>query len=120
MNSVRPRLNAEVLDQLDVREGQEVLEVGSGPGEALPGASRRARGGRVVGIDVSNVMVSLAPCRNRRAVASGEVHVRVGDIASLELDASSFDRIFSVHPIYFWRNVDAVLAKRAAALLLRL
>ena len=110
------RLNAEVLEQLDVREGQEVLEVGSGPGEALAVASRRARGGRVVGIDVSDLMVSLARRRNRQAVARGEVDVCVGDIASLELDASSFDRIFSVHSIYFWRDVDAVLAKLASAL----
>jgi SAM-dependent methyltransferase len=110
------RLNVEVLDQLDIRAGQVVLEVGSGPGEALAEASRRARGGRVVGIDVSDIMVSIARRRNRRAVARGEVDVRVGDIASVELDGSSFDRIFSVHSIYFWREVDAVLAKLAGAL----
>lgn len=110
------RLNAEVLDQLDICEGHEVLEIGSGPGEALAEASRRAHGGRIVGIDVSDVMVSLARRRNRGAVARGEVDVRVGDIASLALDASSFDRIFSVHSIYFWRDVDAVLARLAGAL----
>jgi SAM-dependent methyltransferase len=110
------RLNAEVLNLLDVREGHGVLEVGSGPGEALVEAAQRARGGRVVGVDVSDVMVRLARRRNRRAVARGDVEVRAGDIASLDLGASTFDRIFSVHSIYFWRDVDEVLAKLASAL----
>ena len=110
------RLNAEVLDLLEVREGHRVLEVGSGPGEALAKAAQRAQRGGVVGIDISDVMVSLARRRNRRAVAQGEVELRVGDIASLAVQASSVDRIFSVHSIYFWRDPNAVLAKLAHAL----
>ncbi len=110
------RLNAEVLDRLDVLPGQRVLEVGSGPGDALHEAARRVRGGKVVGIDVSDLMVRLAQSHNRSAVARGEVEVRLGDGASLGLDGPTFDRIFSVHSIYFWRDVEEVLAQLAAAL----
>lgn len=110
------RLNAEVLDQLDVRPGQRVLEIGSGPGHALAEAARRVRGGQVVGIDVSALMARLARDRNRDAVARGKVELRVADVGSLCLEAAAFDRIFSVHSLYFWRDVDAVLGKLAAAL----
>jgi SAM-dependent methyltransferase len=109
-------LNVEVLDQLDVREGHHVLEVGSGPGDALAMVSKRTSGGRVVGVDVSELMAATARRRNRRAVARGEVDVRVGDIESLHFDDGSFDRIFSVHCIYFWSDVDAVVAKLGRAL----
>lgn len=109
-------LNAEVLNQLDVREGHSVLEIGSGPGEALAAAAHLASGGHVVGIDVSELMAKLARRRSHSAVTRGEVEVRVGDISSIDLDGSSFDRIFSVHCIYFWRDVDDVLAKLANAL----
>lgn len=109
-------LNAEVLDELDVHEGHAVLEVGSGPGEALAAAANRASGGRVVGVDVSELMADIARRRNRRAVAHGTVEVRVGDIASIHLGHSEFDRIFSVHCIYFWHDVDVVLARLARAL----
>lgn len=109
-------LNAEVIDQLDVREGHQVLEIGSGPGDALAEAARRAPGGRVVGVDISALMVDRARRRNRRAAARGEVEVRVGDVATLDLGGARFDRIFSVHSIYFWRDVDAVLEKLAFAL----
>jgi ubiquinone/menaquinone biosynthesis C-methylase UbiE len=110
------RLNAEVLALLDIREGSRVLEIGSGPGDALAEAAQRARGGRVVGVDVSEAMVNLARRRNRRGIERGEVEVRAGDIASIGLADASFDRIFSVHSIYFWRDTDAVLARLASAL----
>ncbi len=110
------RVNAEALDRLDVLPGHRVLEIGPGPGEALRQAARRARGGKVLGIDVSDLMVRLARDRNRRAVARGEVEIRLGDSATLGLEAQAFDRIFSVHCIYFWRDLEGMLAQLAAAL----
>lgn len=105
------RLNAEVLDRLDVRPGDHVLEVGSGTGHALREVARRASGGRVLGVDASELMVELARARNR-----GAVEVWAGDIGALPIGEAAFDRIFSVHCIYFWPDVDAVLRKLAAAL----
>jgi protein-L-isoaspartate O-methyltransferase len=106
------RLNAEALDALDLRPGQHVLEIGSGTGHALKEVSRRTSGGRVVGIDVSEVMVGLA----RRRVSGARVEVQQHDITQHSLEAASLDRILSVHSIYFWRDPETVLAKLAAAL----
>lgn len=110
------RLNAEVLDALDLRAGQRVLEIGSGTGHALREAARRAAPGHVVGVDVSELMADLARRLNHAAVERGEVEVRAGDIESLDLNGATFDRIFSVNCVYFWRNADAVLAKLGSAL----
>jgi SAM-dependent methyltransferase len=73
-------------------------------------------GGKVVGIDVSDLMVRLVRDRNRQAVTRGDVQVRLGDGGSLDLDGETFDRIFSVHCIYFWRDLQGTLAQLAAAL----
>lgn len=110
------RLNAEVIELLDVRPKQRVLEIGSGPGEALRAAAGRALGGHVVGVDVSEEMVQMARARNREAVARGEVDVRLGDGTNLGVDDACFDRVFSVHSIYFWKNRDETLSQIAAAL----
>src|SRR6185503_1033937 len=50
------RLNAEVLDVLDLHPGQRLLEIGSGTGHALREAARRAAPGHVVGVDISELM----------------------------------------------------------------
>lgn len=110
------RLNAETVELLDVQPGHRVLDIGSGPGEALADAARRASGGRVVGIDVSEPMVRMARARNREAVARGEVDVRLGDGVTLGVSGETYDRIMSVHSIYFWRDVDATLGEIATAL----
>lgn len=110
------RLNAEVLDALDLRAGHRVLEVGSGTGHALREAARRAAPGHVVGVDVSELMADLARRLNHAAALRGEVEVRAGDIEALDLNGATFDRIFSVNCIYFWRDAEGVLAKLASAL----
>jgi SAM-dependent methyltransferase len=110
------RLNVEVLDQLDLRPGQRVLEIGSGTGHALREAALRSAGGYVLGLDISELMLRRARALNRNSIARGEVDLRLGDIATLPLGEETFDRIFSVHCIYFWHDVDAVLAKLSHAL----
>lgn len=110
------RLNAEVVDALDVQAGQHVLEVGSGTGHALREVARRAQGGRALGLDASELMVKLARERNRHAMGRGEVDVSLGEIEQWPLEVGSFDRIFAVHCIYFWRGPEAVLTKLGRAL----
>jgi SAM-dependent methyltransferase len=110
------RLNAEVLDALDLHAGQRVLEIGSGTGHALREASRRIAPGNVVGVDVSELMTDLARRLNHAAVASGEIEVTAGDIETLDLNGAKFDRIFSVNCIYFWSDADSVLKKLGSAL----
>jgi SAM-dependent methyltransferase len=110
------RLNGEVLDALELGSGHHILEVGSGPGEALRAAARRSPGGAVLGLDVSELMVKLARRRNRNAVNRGLVEVRQVDGVSLGLNGRSFDRILSVHSIYFWRDVEAMLGQLASSL----
>lgn len=110
------RLNAETVELLDVQPGHRVLEIGSGPGEALRDAARRARGGRIVGIDVSEPMVRMARARNREAIARGEIDVRLGDGVTLGVSGETYDRVVSVHSIYFWRDVENTLAEIASAL----
>jgi SAM-dependent methyltransferase len=110
------RLNRDVLDRLDIQPGQRVLEIGCGPGHALAEAARRTRGGYALGIDISTLMVRMTARHNHAAIERGEVSVRQGDVASAGLEPASFDRIYAVHCIYFWEDVELVLQKLAAAL----
>lgn len=109
-------VNRATLELLAAEPGHRVLEIGCGPGVALEGAAERARSGEVVGVDVSDVMVSAARRRNRQAVERGHVTVRRIDGMNIGAEPASFDRIFSVHCLYFWKDPGYMLAQLFEAL----
>ncbi len=82
---------ARALELLDLQAGQAVLDVGCGPGddvfemERLVGAS-----GRVVGIDVHDVMIEAA--RSRAAKLGSAAEFQCANVLESDLRAESFDR----------------------------
>jgi SAM-dependent methyltransferase len=110
------KLNRATLDMLEIAPEHSVLEVGCGPGAAVREASKRAACGHVTGIDVSDVMVASARRRNRHEIASGRVSIRKVSDGNFGLEPASFDRIFSTHCIYFWKDPGQTLSELAAAL----
>jgi SAM-dependent methyltransferase len=102
-------VNQRTLSLLSIERGQSVLELGCGSGSALAAAIDRAGGGHVLGLDVSETMVAMATRKNWRAVRQGIASVRRINGVNLELEPGSFDRMFSVHTLYFWRNPAEIL-----------
>lgn len=109
-------VNAVTLDLLSIEPASHVLEIGCGPGVTLREAARRASCGRVVGLDVSSVMVAASRRCNQVGIREDRVDVRLADADVLELEPASFDRIFSVHCLYFWNDPDRVFRQLATAL----
>src|SRR5262249_8973804 len=89
---------------LDILSTDDVLEVGFGPGVAIGHVSAKADKGRVSGVDNSATMVAVARKRNAAAVAAGHVDLRYGDAAALPYPGNVFDKVYSIHCIYFWAN----------------
>ena len=86
---------------VDVREGDQVLDVACGSGLALELA--RARGATVSGIDASSRLVEIA--RDRVPDAD----VRVGDMAALPWSDHSFDVVTSFRGL--WATTREALAE---------
>ena len=86
---------AALVDRLDPRPGETILDLGTGPGEpALTIARRTGATGRVVGVDLSERMVERA---RKAAAASGlsQAEFRVMDCAKLELPDASVHGVVS-------------------------
>jgi SAM-dependent methyltransferase len=109
-------INDETLELLEIAPTDRVLEVGSGPGWGLSKAAQRAKQGRVTGLDVSEVMIAMARRRNRCAIRTGHVEVSLISEDDLGLRPESFDRAFSIHCIYFWKEPVQTLEQIARAL----
>lgn len=107
----RPR-NRWLLDQLDLHPGLTGLEFGFGNGETLAGFLDRVCDGRALGIDWSQSMIDAARARNRDAMSSGRLRLRLGDIADPSIASDEkFDRIWSSNVIQMIADRKTLLTR---------
>ncbi len=94
-----------VVGLLDLKPTDRVLEIGFGPGVGIQAAAAIASAGFVAGVESSDVMLRAARARNARAIAAHRVELRQGDACALPYLDGSFDKVFAVNVVYFWRNL---------------
>jgi SAM-dependent methyltransferase len=89
-------------------DGQQVLDIGSGPGTISIDLARRVRPGRVIGVDAAADIVEQAAGLAASA-AVDNVEFRVGDAYALDFADASFD-IVHAHQVlqHLARPVDAL------------
>jgi trans-aconitate methyltransferase len=102
-----PAMGAAVLDLLDPRPGEPVLDLGCGSSELT--AQIAARGTRVVGVDSSAEMLDRA--RERFP----ELDLRLADAQQLPVD-EPYDAVFSNAALHWMTRPHEVLAGVRAAL----
>lgn len=95
-------LNATVLHALELEPTDHVLEVGFGHGRTIERAAALVSQGTVTGVDLSETMVGMARRRCRRFIEEGRVRLEQGDSSGLAFPGAHFDKVYSVHTIYFW------------------
>lgn len=99
------------IEQLLIQPDNRVLDLGCGAGDALAQMLRRYAHVHVTGLDRSPTIVRSALKRNRADVHSGRAEVVEGDLRTLPFPDEQFDRVFSIHTLYFWEDVPVVLAE---------
>jgi SAM-dependent methyltransferase len=91
----------------DVRNGDHVLDIGSGTGALADAVATAAPSARVVGIDRSEPYVALARARHQQA----QVRFEVGDAQHLQFDDACFDRTVSQLILNFIPDPEQALAE---------
>jgi ubiquinone/menaquinone biosynthesis C-methylase UbiE len=106
---VTERLRA-IVEQLDIRPDDRVLEIGCGHGVAATFVCERLDGGILVAVDRSPKMIAAAARRNARFVADGRAEFLVARLEELDLGERRFDRIFAVRVGLFHREPERARA----------
>jgi arsenite methyltransferase len=104
------------LAMVELREGETVLDLGSGGGiDVLLSARRVGPGGKVYGLDMTDEMLALAQNNARKAKATN-VHFLKGLIEEIPLASESVDVVISNCVVNLSPEKDRVLAEIARVL----
>jgi SAM-dependent methyltransferase len=95
-----------VVEQLDVRADDRVLEIGCGHGVAATLVCERLEGGRLTAVDRSAKMIAAASRRNAAYVEAGAAEFITMALERLELGDRRFDKIFAVRVGLFRRDPE--------------
>jgi ubiquinone/menaquinone biosynthesis C-methylase UbiE len=96
---------------LGLKPGEDVLDIGSGPGFlACEMSAEAGPGGSVTGVDPSPSMLSIAGGRTRPA-DSAPVQFASGEATALPCAGGSFDAVTSTQVYEYVENVPAALAE---------
>jgi cyclopropane fatty-acyl-phospholipid synthase-like methyltransferase len=87
---------------LDVQPGDDVLDIGIGPGYSTQLIAQGLRDGRVVGVDRSKTMVDMTARRLRRFLRAGKATLVRTDVRTLPRFDVSFDRVLAINVAQFW------------------
>ncbi|GIN20691.1 MAG TPA: methyltransferase domain-containing protein [Bacillus bacterium] len=101
--------HVETIKSLDLQPDDRVLEIGYGTGQAMILSAEKIHDGKIVGVDHSITMFEVASRKNNNWIDRGIVELHVGDAESLDFSQSSFDKVYSIHCIYFWTQPESNL-----------
>src|SRR5271165_5870613 len=110
ISATMEKLGLEVLDRLELRGDEAVLDAGCGSGRITQALVERLPRGRVIAVDESESMVQAA-----RARLGGRAEVRVIDLLELELDAP-VDVVFSTATFHWIADHGRLFSRLRAAL----
>ncbi|WP_444898862.1 class I SAM-dependent methyltransferase [Microbulbifer sp. VAAC004] len=111
MNKANKATNLAALELLRVVDHDHILEIGPGNGKFAVDVLRKGSSIRYTGIDWSSEMVASAKTLNSKHIESGQMDFKVGTSERLPFADSQFEKVITVHTIYFWESIKTHLSE---------
>lgn len=104
------------ISLLEIEPAERVLEIGFGAGRAIELIAAQAPQCTIAGIDLSPAMLRVSSRRNAEAIKAGRVTLHQGDVERMPFQDSQFEKILSIHALYFWPDPQRAVAEIARVL----
>ena len=95
-----------VVEKLDVRPDDRILEIGCGHGVAATLVCERLEGGHLTAIDRSAKMIEAATRRNASHIKAGKAEFIACDLEGFDPEDRRFDKVFAVRVGLFHREPE--------------
>jgi len=105
------RLGREVMDRLELRGDETVIDAGCGSGRLTELLRERVPDGHVIGVDQSASMIAAA-----RERLGPDVDLRVADLVRLDMGGDTADVVFSTATFHWIADHEALFASLHGAL----
>ncbi|WP_378736880.1 class I SAM-dependent methyltransferase [Nocardia brasiliensis] len=100
-----------MVDIMDVRPTDRILEIGPGPSNSIAYLAAKLNGGHVVGVDRSATAIARAAKRHAALIDSGQLSLQQAELADLDpqrlrarigAGTAGFDKVMAVNVNVFW------------------
>ncbi|WP_248277572.1 methyltransferase domain-containing protein [Brasilonema sp. UFV-L1] len=103
------RIAHRLVEYAQINPGYDVLDIATGTGHVAIEAAQRVRAsGRIVGVDISTQMLSVAR-RKVEALNLSNVELQLADAEALNFPSNSFDRILCANAFPLMSDMEATL-----------
>ena len=109
MNETNSGMTLETIRSLNLQQRDSVLELGHGNALHLPSLFQIENNLFYTGLDISPLMNAEAERINSSLINSGKAIFKLYDTLPLPFADESFNKIFTVNTIYFWKKPELML-----------
>lgn len=106
MHETNIQMTLEAIEQLNLTatEAFQILEIGPAQAKHLTTVLAKSPNSTYTGIEISTLMKESACAFNQGFVDSKKADFLLYDGENIPFESDSFDRIFTVNTLYFWKN----------------
>lgn len=98
----------QVIEKMEIKPGQQILDLGCGHGWATRLLGQTAPGAQAIGIDASSAMIEVAESRHD---FTARARYERGVFEEIDFKDGKFDHIFSMEALYYAVDLDKALSE---------
>ena len=99
-----------VVENINIRESDTILDMGFGNGYLIRELSKQ-NPQKIYGIDISQDMLKTTAKKNRHKIEQEKIQLFVADVHNMPLADASIDKAYTVNTVYFLEDVHQVLVE---------
>jgi len=104
MNYFNEFLYDSVIDLMQLKNNESILEIGFGNGKFFNKLFSKADNLQISGLEYSKEMIEEANINNQSAISSGKLNIQFGNCSNMPFPDNSFDKLFCINVIYLWED----------------